>query len=162
MSILPKWLPPALNLVNHFKNNKTKLIEGAHVQYVNDFRMNPLAKFKGQRVLCDVRMGRQNREEGFWHLVEHDCNQVGQRNLDVRSAEKMPWLKKVLENYNKPEVKQWEIKEKGVLKTYIWLEAYDYVVILKNLKKGYFLVTAYHTGRKHYRKLLQKKYKNRI
>lgn len=159
---LPDWLPKWFNFANDFRSKLQDLIEAAYKVFKKDFLTDPLPQHKGKIVICNNSIGKEGKESGFWHLIEHDFRKIGVRTVDIRSAEKLPWLKPIIENYNKPEVICWEIKENGEIKTYIWLKKFEYVAVLSNQKNSYFLKTASHINYNHYRRLLEKKYDRRI
>jgi hypothetical protein len=107
-------------------------------------------------------------EEGFWHLITKLDHQSGDRLLDPRRAERLPWCKPTIEHSAEPAVKMWRYKERrGKTRIYIWLENWDYVTILeeRQLRGGRqvaFLITAYYVSGSSTRRTLQKKYDARM
>jgi len=81
---------------------------------------------------------------GFTHLVTKGKDT---RAIDYDRATRLPWIKAILQNYDTPEVKAfWVDQEKGET-LYLWLEDFDFVVILRRLKSKKYhkkiIVTAY-------------------
>jgi hypothetical protein len=105
-------------------------------------------------------------EEGFWHLVTRKENTTGERLLDFRRAERLPWCGPTISNCADTCVKIWDYEEDDRRRrTYLWLEPHDYVVILekKVKRKGIiaFLVAAFHVDGKQKREDLERKYQKR-
>lgn len=75
--------------------------------------------------------------------------EYGGRTFDPRRAERLPWCGLTISNSKDPFVTVWDYMEGGGrIRTYIWLETLDYVVILEKRRQRIgtiaFLVTAYH------------------
>jgi hypothetical protein len=105
-------------------------------------------------------------EEGFWHLITRDDRVVGERLLDPRRAERLPWCGPTISHPNDVSVRVWDYKEGGGrIRTYLWLEILDYVIILeKRRQRGgeiAFLITAYHVDGESQRRNLNRKFANR-
>lgn len=105
-------------------------------------------------------------EEGFWHLISREEARTGERRFDPRRAERLPWCGPVISNADDPAVLVWDFVEgHGRLRTYLWLEHLDYLVILesKQMRIGMvmFLVTAHHVDNKATRRSLRRKYAGR-
>lgn len=105
-------------------------------------------------------------EECFWHLVTRKDQGSGERLPDFRRAERLPWCIPILHNIQDPAVKSWRYREgNGRMRTYAWLEAGDYVVILEPKMKRIgvvaFLITAYHLDGESMRRSMRKRYERR-
>jgi hypothetical protein len=101
-------------------------------------------------------------EEGFWHVITK--GPVG-RTLDTRRAERLSWAKPLMENHLAKNVKYWNYdtgtKEKGI-RTYIWLQDKDYLIILQKKRSYYFWVTAFYVDSQKYKDELLRKYYQRV
>lgn len=104
------------------------------------------------------------RETIFWHLTTRDDKTVGERLPDPRRSERLPWVRPMLEHPEKPEVLAWDHEEgDGSIKTYVWLEGYDFVVILKKYPDGRRrLITSYWVEYENTKRKLRKKYERRL
>ncbi len=104
-------------------------------------------------------------EEGFWHLISRDEQRSGERLFDPRRAERLPWCCPMLLHNGDVSIKTWDHREGRLLRTYVWLEEYDYVVVLEkrqqNFGKVAFLITAYHVDGPSRKSSLAKKYAQR-
>jgi len=60
-------------------------------------------------------------------------------------------------------IQVWEYEEsKNRIRTYFWLEKFDYLIVIEEKENVYWLVTAYYVDSDYQRKKLKRKYKNRI
>jgi len=114
------------------------------------------------------------KELVFWHLTTRETKiqkKVGNRWIlekerlpDYRRSERLAWIKKIIENYTIDEVKMFYHKETNTTKDirlYLWLEDYNFVVILQKLgKNSSYLVTSFYVDREGKRLEYQKRYNN--
>jgi hypothetical protein len=171
MRDLPRWLPEMICVDGEFH----KVVGSLYNIFHRDF-------IEGHPKLTDMDVWYDRRikpgetyEEGFWHLITRDYAKDGSRNFDPRRAEKLPWCAPTLNNSEKPQVKYWVSDERGKLTCYVWLEDYDYVVILekrtlpakvvnseqKLARTIVFLKSAYHVDGDSNRRYFQRKYELR-
>ena len=148
---LPHFLPPMLTLDGDWEETLKKL----YSVFVNDFVASKLW-FNNMRVLCDSRAGDRGLPNGFWHLITKSDS--SKRLVDFRRAERLPWARPIIENSYEPAIRTWDFMEGNrAIRTYIWLEQFDYLVILQKKGRVAFLITAYHIeGDGTKRKLLGK------
>lgn len=104
------------------------------------------------------------KEKIFWHLTSRDDNETGERLPDLRRSERLPWVRPMLDQPKHPEVLAWDHEEgDGVIKTYVWLENYDFVVILKKYPDGgRRLITSFWLEYSNTKRKLRKKYERRL
>lgn len=114
---------------------------------------------------CRVLEG-DRYEEGFWHLITRVTRvhkDKKERLFDPRRAERLPWCGPIIGNAKDRAVKVWNFREaKSRIRIYVWLEDWDYAIILekKSSRVGQvaFLITAFHVDGDSRRKNLQNKY----
>jgi len=165
MCQMPGWLPDKLDFSDF--GSWESFLDHLYKLFRKDFLSKPYPRYKGQKVESDCRiLDKTNKEEGFWHLLDREEEDQGERLPDLRRAEKLPWARAMLNNPGVQEMKVWNNREiirgRESIKVYLWLEQYDYVLILLKLPYTYKVMTGYHIERKHYRRKLQKKYERRI
>jgi hypothetical protein len=160
MSAPPGWLPPMVSV----DGTKEEIFARLYKIFERDFKA-VTRTFRGMEVIWDscVLPG-DLYEEGFWHLVTKDYSTTKDRLFDPRRSERLPWCGPVISNENDPCMKVWDYREgSGRVRTYIWLEPFDYTVILERKKvKVTYLVTAFYVEGSSTKRSLQKKYKNRL
>lgn len=158
MSPIPEWLPPMVSVDGVWE----KVLNNLYSIFENDFKKKqPL--LDGKRVWWDRRILEGDKEEVFWHLITRTDKQHGDRLLDSRRAERLPWCAPTINNAQDVSVKFWLYREgNGRLRAYVWLEDWDYVIILekRQLRVGYvfFLITAYHIDGENQKRYLRGKY----
>ena len=130
MSGHPYWLPPLWPMSPWSE----EVMEELYALFRRDFIDNP-ALYQGYRVWFFPERDR-GKELIFWHLVEReDPPRSGNRLPDFRRCERLPWARAMLDNVGAPEVKAWDYEEgDGDVRTYLWLEALDYVIVRHNGK----------------------------
>ncbi len=159
MAFLPNFLPPLLNLDGEWKEILNKLYR----VFEKDFKKRKLF-YQNLRVIYDNRKNSNNIEEAFWHLVTKKNKKHG-RLIDYNRAKRLPWVRPIIENYNNPEINDFNYLEGfGGIRKYLWLENYDFVVILeKKINKEYIiLVTDFYVDYNWKKKDLERKYQKRI
>lgn len=159
--MIPDWLPDVLNLNGDWDN----VIKILYLTFEQDIKSNLL--FNGVPIWYDRNKKSSIYEEGFWHLITKTDYTSNERVPDYERAKRLNWCKPIVENYTDNNVLYWENEEgKGKIRTYIWLEQLDYIIILekKNMKKGsvMFLITAYYIEGNSSRSKLRKKYNKRL
>ena len=111
-------------------------------------------------------------EKTFWHLTTRDTEyvrKVGKRHIKVKErlidygrAERLDWVKKIIENAHADSIKAFyhiESDGKKDLRLYLWLYEQDFVVILQKLgKSSTFLVTSFYINVDKKRKIYQRRY----
>jgi hypothetical protein len=163
MTEKPAWLPPLLLVDGLWDDVLSRLYE----VFDTDFRrgkpqFNELPVWWNRRVLPGEKY-----EEGFWHLISRNDKETTERLFDPRRAERLPWCSTTIRNNGEDIVKVWDYKEaKGLRRTYLWLEAWDYVIVLEkrnhSVGKVAFLVTAFYVDGNSRKERLRAKYRKRL
>lgn len=153
----PSWLPAMIETDGDWE----KVLVRLYHLFEKDFHRDGCS-FNEFPIIWDKRKIDSPYEEGFWHLISKVDNASGDRLIDFPRAKKLSWCKPCITNHQDTTIKVWDIREKGRIKVYIWLEKWDYVVILQKRRKVAFLVTAFHIFGDSTRKKLRKKFRQRI
>lgn len=155
----PSWLPEIVSVNGQWE----QVLKRLYSIFERDF-VRGGCRFQDMPVWWDRHKSDGDEyEEGFWHLITKMDNHSGERLLDPRRAERLPWCRPTLTNSTDPEVKVWDYRESdGRLATYVWLENWDYVIIVRKRQQNRgpiaFLVTAYHVDYNSTRRNLRRKY----
>ncbi len=158
---MPHWLPDMVNV----NGEPEKVFAMLYGIFDADFRCGG-RQFLAMPVWWDRRVIDPPYEEGFWHLITRKDYDGGERLLDFRRAERLPWCGPTITNCVDGCVKVWDYEQDdGRIRTYVWLATHDYVVILEKKAKRVgvvaFLVTAFHVDGSQKRKDLERKYRKR-
>jgi len=163
MSEKPQWLPEIISM----NGNWDEVVQKLYRIFEHDFKKGKLL-FNSLPVICSKKIiPGEKYEDIFWHIITKKDKSNGSRLTDFRRAEKLPWCSAIIRNSSDKEVTVWDyIEGSGDIHTYLWLEKFDYVVVLVKRKVGKrhvcFLVTAYHIEGDSGRRSLRKKYAKRI
>ena len=113
----------------------------------------------------------------FMHLTHEDEEIVdGQMtfkrrsNFEINRAQRLHWLRHHIEERQKENVKIFSAlerdakKRKDVVKTYIYDEAQEYVIVLEPQRSNldYYLLTAYYFNKPFGKKKIEKLFKNKL
>jgi hypothetical protein len=133
-----------------------------HAVFTRDFTVGRPC-FRGLRLWWDRRSGTDGYEEGFWHLISRTDERSGDRVPDYRRAERLCWCKPLIEHADEPGVVTWNADHQGKVRSYLWLQEEDYVVILAHRAGDVaMLVTAYHVDGESTRRKLKRSYDSRL
>ncbi|WP_293652838.1 hypothetical protein [Thiolapillus sp.] len=154
----PEWLPD-LFPVNPWQHDT---YEALYRLFEHDFKHSQPV-YEGRAVWFFPEM-EYGKEKIFWHLTSREDKVTGDRFPDLRRSERLPWVRPMLDLPEKPEVLAWDHQEgDGTIKTYVWLEDDDFVVIMKKYPDGRRrLITSFWVEYRNTRRKLRKKYERRI
>ena len=158
----PSWLPDLI-LLSDFHGNAIAYLEAVYKQFEQDFLRSKLT-LNGLPVQVYIHPKEDNKAFSYWHIT-HEGKVESERTFAPRRCERIAWVRAIIENVTDPAIKIWDYKEgNGKIRTYIWLEDYDYVVILEKKSRKqdiYFLVTAFYIDGNSTERKLQRKYDQR-
>ncbi len=159
MTVHPPWLPQSL-CYDDFHGDWGKFLEAVYQIFERDFKQSKPC-YTGRVVVHNENI-EDGREACFWHLVQRGDPFAGDRIPDLRRCERIVWLRPIIENHADPVVSVWEKHahrghgrptETRVL---IWLEDFDYLIILAERRNVMILVSAYCTDIESQRRKLRK------
>ena len=162
MDEMPGFLPPILDLQGTWEEILARL----YTVFCRDFKKGTVYH-RGMRILYDSRIlpDGSDKEEGFWHVVSKVEPGSGERLIDYRRAERLPWARPTMESDERPEIRIFDYdhgtKDIGV-RRYLWLANYDYVLIFQKKKRALFWIMAYYIDSEGRRRDLAKRYEKRL
>lgn len=158
MSDSPVWLPPKAAVVG----SRDQVIAALYRIFDADFRRSA-RQFRGVPVRWDqqVRAG-SSYEAGFWHLISRE-DASGVRHFDPLRAERLPWCGPLLDHGDDPAVLVWDERAgRPRPRTHVWLESWDYLVVLelREVPDGvvWYLITALYVDGPNRRRGLRRRY----
>lgn len=160
MCILASFLPPMLNLDGQWE----EVLDRLYSVFKKDFIAKPVF-CQNLKVIYDNHKIYDDKEEIFWHLISKN-DKSRERIPDYNRAKRLPWVNPILKHYSDPSIKTWNyLESNGKVRVYLWLEHYDYVVVLEKNKGGrkhlVVLITAFYVE-DWKRKDLERRYQKRI
>lgn len=157
----PEWLPDIQPLEGDWDKDLARLYDVFTKCFIDS-----KCFLDGALVWPDKRkLDGGDYEEGFWHLITRDEKYTKERLLDLRRAERLHWLRPMIENCNDERVKTFVwLHNAKTPRIHIWLEECDYIVILEKSPNGRLavLVTAYHLDGSNQREKYAKRYDERV
>jgi hypothetical protein len=117
--------------------------------YLKDIVSNPI-NIKGKLIQVSFNDNKskhpvcRGKMQTFEHIITRESKYKGKRDFDRVRANKIHWIKPILENVNDPRIKYFEkLHDDGGNRQYYWFEEKKYIVILKEVKPDLLLVTAF-------------------
>lgn len=114
------------------------------------------------------------KELVFWHLTSRETTytkkdgnryiKIKERLPDYPRSERLPWIKRIIENHTHKEIKIFYYKEKtNNIRLYLWAYDEDFIVILEKIgKQSSYLVTSFYINKNYNRSIYNKRYENYI
>jgi hypothetical protein len=159
--MVPDWLPGLLVTDGDWDTVVTSL----YAVFCRDFKHDG-PRLNGLPVSWDDRILDGPYEEAFWHLITGNDPKTGQRLFEPDRSKRLAWCGAVIRNADDAAVLQWVYREKGQLRTYVWLKDFDYVVVLKGVPSSapgyYFLITGFHLTGDSQRRNMRRRYERRV
>jgi hypothetical protein len=139
----PRWLGPLICLED-FKGDVSKYLEHVFSIFTKDFvESKPI--FRGNKVLYDNR-DEDGKPAVFVHITTENDHTSGERVICLRRCERISWIRSIIENVDDPAVLFWEKDQKAgkrrAIRTYLFLEKHDFLVVLQKIKYGHYMITA--------------------
>lgn len=163
MNERPAWLPPIISLDGVWEEILIRLYN----VFEQDFKRTKKILWN-MEVWCDRTIRKElGYEEGFFHLIEREDYSSGERLFDPRRAERLPWCGPTISNVSDAAVKAWYwLDRKRKVRIYVWLEKFDYVIILEKrqfrIGTVAFLVSAFYVDGPSKRRDLHRRYDERV
>ena len=122
-------------------------IKTMYKHYIEDFVTNPI-KVNGKQVVTFSEKSKiklfSNFPETFIHLITREIKYANQRFYDCNRANRIHWIKPILESYTDKSIFYYRWKdEKGIVKDHFWLFEKDFLIVLKEYKTDYRIITAF-------------------
>jgi len=155
MSQLPDWLPAPLSY-NDFRGDYEKFLAAVYEIFKCDFKRSR-PKYKGSALTYDARI-EDGKEAVFWHVTTSTDIESNKRVPDLRRSERIAWLRAIIEHPDDEPLKLWTEKRRRGNRIHIWLEEFDYLVVLGERPRAMILITAVYTDSEHTRRSLNKRW----
>ena len=143
MDSFPKWLGPLIRLED-FQGNVSNYLEHVFSVFIKDF-VESAPVFKGNKVFHDNHDD-DGKPAAFVHITTEDDHDSGERVICLRRCERISWIRSIIEHADDPSVLVWEKDQKTdkrrAIRTYLFLEKQDFLVILQRIKYGHYMITA--------------------
>lgn len=106
--------------------------------------------YQGKPIVFDNGIQDQ-KPRGFWHLVSDSKSGKGdyeespeEREWSLLRCERIAWIRAIIENHTDSAVSAWPNKRKGKKGTCFLLEKEDFLIVLRDGRNVYVLVSSYY------------------
>lgn len=135
------WLPSLITLDDHHRD-VLFYTETLYAAFVADLVSSPSQLF-GKPVYVSSKLETDGKHERFWHVIT-DPHNPSVSDIKHSRAERIPWIKAIIDNANRAEVLAYERVKDGQLKLHLFIPEHNYIVIFVDGGKAYYFVTAFH------------------
>lgn len=135
------WLPPLIRLGDH-SGDMVFYMDTLYQRFFADL-VQQNCTLLGKPVYISRKLESDGKHERFWHVIT-DPHSPRVQDIHHSRAEKIPWIKAVIDNFDRPEVLAYEIKKGRDLKLYLFIPEQQFMLILADIGSEYHFVTAYH------------------
>ena len=125
--------------------------------------------FNGEQIVVNKNRSRhpicRGMNQSFEHIITRKSHHSGKRNFDNQRANRIHWIKPIIDNYEDSRVHYFEeLNSDNQLQYFFYLYERDFIVILRALPQGNMLITSYYVDdyQKNYFKKKYEKYRDRI
>lgn len=128
-----------------------------------DFITNPFF-IDGIPVRIDIRNSREVGFENYPHTFVKMLTRgsKNKRIFDRKRANKIHWIKPILEQRNTDDIVCFKFKEgNGSIRDYFWFKEGDFLVIMELITPRYMMISCFHIDDDRNRKYYERKYENR-
>lgn len=121
--------------------------------------------FDGCKVIIDIR---NSKEDGFKQYPHTFVKLItrgdkGKRCFDKKRANKVHWIKPILENKDTDDVICFQFLEgDGKIRDYFWFKEGYFLVIMEKITPDYIIVSSFHIDDERNQKYYERKYQNRV
>jgi hypothetical protein len=115
--------------------------------FLNDLISNPIV-INGKTLMINSTKSRhpicRNKMQGFEHIITRESKLKGQREFDRERANKIHWIKPIIENRNDSRIKYFEaINDEGFNQQHYWYEDKGFIVIIREISPELMLITSF-------------------
>ena len=90
----------------------------------------------------------RNLPDGFVHCITRKSEHSGNRSFDKERAQKIHWIKPIIENIKNSKIKYFEaINDKGENQLFYWYESKQFIVIIREMNPNLLLITTFHVDK---------------
>jgi hypothetical protein len=98
--------------------------------------------------------------EKFVHIISRTSNDkrgVKTREFRPERANRIHWIKPILEHHNDPRISNFRFVENdGTVRDYFWFKGKNFIVILEEVRPDYFLITGFCVDKQNFKYYLRK------
>lgn len=135
------WLPPLITLGEH-SGDVLYYTDTLYQTFLTDLVQQTNTLF-GKPVFISRKLELDGRHACFWHIIT-DPHSPRVSDIKHSRAERVSWVKAIIDNVSRDEVLAYERVKENQLKLYLYIPEMEYMVVLADRGVEYHLVTAFH------------------
>ena len=128
--------------------------------FLNDLTKNPMV-INGKKLMVNrsksINPICRGKMQGFEHIITRENKLNGKREFDRERANKIHWIKPIIENCGDARIKYFEaINDEGFNQQFYWYEEKGFIVIIREKNPNLILITSFFVDRGYgakYRKM---------
>lgn len=157
-------------IINIDNIEATEIFEVLYDYFCQDFIDNKTFLNKNIYINPKSYQKEDGKELVFWHLTSKKTSytkKVGRRYVkcierltDYRRCERLPWIRKIIENHSSNSIKSFYYMEKTKrVRLYLWAYENDFLVILEKIgQNSSYLVTSFYIDKSYNKKRYNVRY----
>jgi hypothetical protein len=149
-------LPPLIEY-DQYGGNWQRYIDEVFSVFYRDL-IASRAQFKSAPVSIDTRMGKDGKEEGFWHLTHSGPKHA--RIPDLGRCARVPWLRPLIETVPGSGARWWRGERDGKLRDLVADPPFSYLIVLQVSRSRAVLITAIYIEYQHRRRKLEREWRD--
>ncbi len=151
------WLPNLI-LFDDYSRSNTEYVDALHSKFVEDFLSGNKLEILGKPVyVSNKTVDFDGKNERFWHIIT-DPHKPEYSNLKEKRAERISWIRAIIENHEDDLVLKFKRTKNSETRLHLFVPNCEYMIILTEQKKAYYLVTAFHIEYTYKMRGYQKEY----
>lgn len=99
----------------------------------------------------------RGKDNCFEHIITRESKLSGRRMFDSERANRFHWIPVIIDNHTDKRIKYFQaINSDGENQLFLWYEKKDFLVIIREIKPNYLLITGYSVdlnNKNYYKKL---------
>jgi hypothetical protein len=142
----------------------TEHLEELYQLFKSDFIDN-VFYFDGSKVIIDIRNSKEDGFENYPHTFVKIITRgnKGKRAFDKKRANKIHWIRPILENRNTEDITCFQYLEPdGKIRDYFWFKEGYFLVVMEKITPDYVIVSCFHIDDERNQKYYEDKYSKRI
>ena len=115
--------------------------------FLNDISKNPLiingkaVKYNSNPSVHPICKG---KAKAFEHIITRESKIAGRRNFDVERANKIHWIRPIIENVADFRIKYFEkVNDEGYNQQFYWYEDKGFIIIIREINPDLLLITSF-------------------
>lgn len=136
------WLPPIIKL-SEYSGDTILYLNVIYNKFV-DSVVNSSGVFVFKRsIKVSNKLENDGKHERFWHVIT-DPHNPSINAIKYARAERIPWIRAILENHLRTEVLVYERIKNKKNRLHLFIPEHNYIVVIQEGRTSYYFITAFY------------------